>query len=353
MSLAFNQARKILGNTGSNPAVGCVIVKNDTLINLSHTNFKGRPHAEFIGLSKKKTNFKNSSLYSTLEPCNHYGKTAPCTDNIIKKSLKSVYYSKLDPDKRCFNKSKSILSKKKIRVVDYLCRKEGNDFYKDYFIKHRTKKVFITSKLATSKDYFISKRNNDWITNSYSRGRVHLLRANHDAILTTSKTVLKDNPTLNCRIDGLEKFSPTRFILDKNLKIRPKSKILNVSSKFKTYVFYNRPNFIKIRKLKKLNINAVRIELKDNKLDFEKIVAFIRSKGFYRIFVEAGIVFNNYLLKNNYINEFYHFYSNDLLGKMGLNSGKSLLRKVNKLKKNKKKINVNLYEDKLVKYLLK
>ena len=86
MNLAFNQARKIQGNTGDNPAVGCVIVKNNVLISLGNTNFNGRPHAERLALSNNKINFKGSSLYSTLEPCSHYGKTPPCTNIISKKS---------------------------------------------------------------------------------------------------------------------------------------------------------------------------------------------------------------------------------------------------------------------------
>ena len=352
MRLAFNQARRLQGNRGKNPAVGCAIVKNDTLVNLSHTKFNGRPHAEQIALTIKK-NFKNNSLYSTLEPCNHYGKTGPCTNIIIKKSLKSVYYSKIDPDKRSANKTKSILLKKGIKVLVGLCLKEGVNFYKDFHIKHRTKKIFITSKLATSKDYFISKKNNKWITNYYSRGRVHLLRANHDAILTTSKTVIKDNPSLDCRISGLEKFSPARFILDKNLKISTKSKIFSSSNKIKTYLFYNHINVSKLKKLKRLKINTVRIDLKNKQLDFEKIIFFIRSRGFFRLFVEAGIIFNDYLLKNNYINEFYHFYSSDLFRKKGLNSGRFLFKKIIKTKKNKKEVIVNLFQDKLVKYLLK
>ena len=106
MKLAYKQASKVLGNTGENPAVGCVIVKNNTLIALAHTNFNGRPHAERIALSSKKINFKDSLLYSTLEPCSHYGKTSPCTNIIKKKNIKSVYFSQFDPDKRSFNKTK-------------------------------------------------------------------------------------------------------------------------------------------------------------------------------------------------------------------------------------------------------
>ena len=86
MKLAYNQASKILGNTGENPAVGCVVVKNNKLISLAHTSFNGRPHAEKNALSNRKINFKGSVLYSTLEPCSHFGKTPPCT-NIIKKKI--------------------------------------------------------------------------------------------------------------------------------------------------------------------------------------------------------------------------------------------------------------------------
>ena len=111
MKLAYIQARKILGNTRDNPAVGCLIVKNNELISLTHTNFNGRPHAESLALSNKKINFKNSLLYSTLEPCSHHGKTPPCIDIIKKKKIRSVYFSKFDPDKRSFNKAIRNLSR--------------------------------------------------------------------------------------------------------------------------------------------------------------------------------------------------------------------------------------------------
>ena len=121
MELAFKQARKILGNTGENPAVGCVLVKKDKLLNLSHTNFNGRPHAERIALFGK-VNFSNSILYSTLEPCSHRGKTLPCTDIIAKKKIKYVFFSRLDPDHRSHNKSKIKLHPKKIRVFKNICK---------------------------------------------------------------------------------------------------------------------------------------------------------------------------------------------------------------------------------------
>ena len=190
MRLAFNKADKILGNTGTNPAVGCVIVKNNKLISLAHTNFNGRPHAEKIALSSKRVNFKDSLLYSTLEPCSHYRKTSSCIDVIKKKNIKSVYFSKLDPDKRSFGKAKKALNKYNIKTFENVYKSVGDNFYRDFYIRKRTNNIFISSKLATSKDLFISNKYKKWITNIYSRGRVHLLRANHDSILTTVKSIV-------------------------------------------------------------------------------------------------------------------------------------------------------------------
>ena len=134
MQIAFNQARKALGRTGENPAVGCVVVKNNSLLSIAHTNFNGRPHAEKIALSKKKINFKSSSLYTTLEPCSHYGKTPPCTSIIIRKKLKSVYFSMIDPDERSCDISLKKLNKHRIKVIKHISKSLGKSFYKDYLL---------------------------------------------------------------------------------------------------------------------------------------------------------------------------------------------------------------------------
>ena len=353
MKLAYNQAGKVLGNTGENPAVGCVIVKNNTLISLSSTNLNGRPHAEKIALSKKKINYRNSILYSTLEPCSHYGKTPPCTDVIRKSNIKSVYFSKFDPDKRSFKKAKKRLFKYNIKTYANVCKSLGQNFYRDFYISKKTSGIYISSKLATSKDLFTADQDNKWITNIYSRGRVHLLRANHDSILTTSTTILKDDPMLNCRINGMEKLSPKRFIIDKNLSIPLSSKVIKTASNIETYIFYNLVDNFKLKDLKKLKVRTIRIGFKDNHLDFNKIIIFLKKKGFYRLFVEAGINFNNFLLKNNYINDFYHFYSDELFGSNGFRNAKLFFNNMNKVKLYKKEIRINLFQDKLIKYLLK
>jgi len=113
MKLAINLARSRRGLTGDNPSVGCVIVKNDKIISIGQTGYNGRPHAEYNAIKNSFQNLIGSKLYVTLEPCNHYGKTAPCTKNIIKSGISEVYYSIDDIDKKVKGKSLKILSKKK------------------------------------------------------------------------------------------------------------------------------------------------------------------------------------------------------------------------------------------------
>ena len=353
MKLAFKQARKIKGNTGLNPAVGCVIVKDKVVISLSNTGFNGTPHAERKALSSKKINYKNSTLYSTLEPCTHIGKTLPCTDIIIKKKIKKVYFSIYDPDYRSYQKAKKILSKNNIYTYSNISNLYGANFYKDFYINKKDSGIFISSKLATSKDFFIKNKKKKWITNVYSRKRAHLLRSISEGIMTTSKTILNDNSILNCRIDGLEKYSPKRFILDKDLKIPLTKKIIKTAKKIKTYIFYNKLNIAKIKKLKSLNINTVKINIKNGFLDFDQIISFLKKINIKNILVEAGLEFNNFLLNKKYINVFYHFISNEVFKNKGIHNSKSFFDRMNKFKRIKKKISVNLFDDNLVKYYIK
>ena len=113
MSLALKQALINLGNTKENPAVGCVITKNNSLISVGHTSINGRPHAEYNAIQRSKQNLSDANMYVTLEPCSHHGKTPPCVKKIIKNNLNKVFFSIKDPDQRSYNKSSKILKKKK------------------------------------------------------------------------------------------------------------------------------------------------------------------------------------------------------------------------------------------------
>ena len=139
MRLALQQAHKSLGNTKENPAVGCVIVKNNHVISSGFTSINGRPHAEYNAINSSKVNLKDSELYVTLEPCSHYGKTPPCVNSIIKNKISKVFFSIHDPDLRSFNKSSDKLTKEGIYVNNGILKKEIKLFYRSYL---KSKKGF-------------------------------------------------------------------------------------------------------------------------------------------------------------------------------------------------------------------
>ena len=220
MNFAINLAENNKYLTGTNPSVGCVIVKNNEILTFAATNNGGRPHAESIALNKNRYN-KGTSLYSTLEPCSHHGVTPPCTNAIIKNKVKRVYYSVEDKDLRTFNKTKKILKSRKIVAISGLQKLNVKNLYKEYNYIRSNKAPYVIGKIASSSNLNIL-RNNSFITNEHSRRVSHILRFQNHAILTSYKTINTDNPKLNCRLNGLEKFSPTVVVIDKNLKIKKK-----------------------------------------------------------------------------------------------------------------------------------
>ena len=353
MSLVLKQAYKALGNTGANPAVGCVIVKKNSVIASGFTDIKGRPHAEQNAINSAKHDLKNSELYVTLEPCSHQGKTPPCVNLIVKKKIKKVFFSVKDPDIRSFNKSKKKFNKNKIMVVEGTNKSQIRRFYKSYYKLKSKNLPFITAKIAITKDFFSINKKCRWITNEFSRARVHLIRSTHDCLLTSSITVANDNPILNCRISGLEDKSPTRIILDKNLKISLSSRIVKSAKKINTIIFYNFFNKKKIEFLKKSKIKLFKIPITSkNEFDLIYVVKKIKTLGFSKILLEAGLTLTNVFLKKKLIDEFILFISSEKIYKNGANSFK---KSFDTLLKSKRKINqqVNLFGDKLFLYRLK
>ena len=352
MKLALMSAAKNVGSTNENPSVGCVVVKDNCVISSSCTNIGGRPHAEYIALNNSN-NTNNSDLYVTLEPCSHYGKTVPCVNEIIKKKVRNVYYSIKDPDKRSHNKCKSILKKKNIRVNSGILSSEVSNFYKSYLNYKSNNLPFVTAKLAISKDFFSGHRNKKWITNKYSRAKVHLMRSRHDCILSSSKTVISDNPSFNCRIKGLENKSPTRIILDKNLELPFASKIIKTVKKYPLIVFYNKNKVLKINKLKRLKVKLIRLKLNNKKeFDLHDVLKQIKNMGFSRIFLESGINLMTIFLKKKLINNFELFISSKKIGKAGFNNFKKSMTVYLKNKKNELNC-VNLFGDKFLSYKIK
>jgi len=352
MKLALMQAQRNLGNTKENPAVGCVIAKNDCIVAAGYTGTNGRPHAEHNAITYSKNNIKNSDLYVTLEPCSHYGKTPPCIKKIIKRKIKRVFFSLKDPDPRSYNKSTKQLKKNKINVQNGILGSDIKNFYKSYFKYKRNILPFVTAKIAISKDYFTKSKKKKWITNKFSRGRAHLIRSNHDCILTSSKTIIKDNSELTCRIRGLENHSPSRIILDKKLKIPITSNIVRTANKYHTIIFFNKIIKKKIKILKNLKIKLVKTSLgQDGNFDLKNILVKIKLLGFSRILLETGLKLTTNFLNKGLVDDFQLFISGKNLGKNGNNSFKKNMKL---FLKNRKFTNekVNLFGDKLISYRL-
>ena len=350
MRFAINLAKNQNGLTGTNPSVGCVIVKNKKIISYGVTNFNGRPHAEAIALNKNKHNNSGSSIYLTLEPCSHYGKTPPCTKAIIKSKVKKVYYSIEDTDLKCFSKSKKILKSKNIYTKSGLLIKNVKKLYKNYDYIKKNKMPYVIGKLACSSNLYILK-NNKLITNEHSRKVGHLLRYKNQGILTSYKSINTDNPKLNCRINGLENFSPIKLIIDKDLKINTSSYIVNNSYKSKTVIFHNSKNIKKINKLKFNKIKLIYLDInKYGYIDFKKIFLKIYDMGIHNLLVESGNTLTSNILKEKLFNEFYLFKSSKNINNKNAIHVKNINKTLNKTFKSKKNINTYLDNDSLIHY---
>ena len=353
MNLALNQARKTLGKTKDNPAVGCVIVKNDKLISAGFTSLNGRPHAEQNAINLSTEKVKNSNLYVTLEPCSNYGFTPPCVNLIIKKKIKKVFFSINDNDSRSYKKAKSKLKENNILVTKGILSKKVNTFYRSYNKFKKKTLPFVTSKLAISKDFFTVDKKEKWITNEHSRARVHLIRSNHDCIITSSQTINADNPRLTCRIEGLKNKSPARIILDNKLKIKVNSKIIKESNKHKTIIFYNKTNIKKISFLNKKKVKTYKVPLNDKKdIDLRFALEKVKKLGFSRILLESGIKLNKCFLDNNLVDDFIIFSSNKKLGNRGEKNIQKYLRVFMNYKK-KCIEKVNLFGEQFTSYTIK
>tara|TARA_B100001564_G_scaffold60057_1_gene46612 strand:- start:148 stop:1245 length:1098 start_codon:yes stop_codon:yes gene_type:complete len=338
-NIAFELAKINLGSTKENPSVGCVVEKNGSIISSGYTSINGRPHAEYNAL-KRKLDYKNSNIYITLEPCSHYGKTPPCTNIIKKKGIKRVFYSIDDFDLRSKNKSTKIFLKEKISTKKFYLKKKGLKFYESYNRFKNNRIPLIDGKIAISKDFYTKDKKNKWITNEKSRKLVHLLRSKYNALLSTSKSVNLDNSLLDCRIKGLADKSPDIIILDRDLTIKKNLKLFKTKIKRQIYIFTTKNKKNKIKWLKKNKVKVFILKRLSSRDDFVNFFKFLTKLNFSRIFIETGLTFVNFLLKNKLLDNIYIFQTANNLNKNGFNySSNNLIKKI-KLK-NKLKVYLN------------
>ena len=351
MSLALNLASSRHGLTGENPSVGCVIVKGDEIISIGQTGYNGRPHAEYNAIKNSNEILKDSTMYVTLEPCNHYGKTPPCTKEIIKNKISKIIYSVEDIDKKVKGKSKKILESKNIIVKKGLLQKKIIDFYKPYFFNRKNKTPYVTGKIAVSRNNLIYSRDTKRITDFYSDKVTHFLRYKNDSLMISYKTLNKDNPKLDCRLEGLNKFSPKRIILDNKLEMDTNSYIFRTANKHNTVVFYKNPIKKNISLFKKKGIHLIKSNLlKNGDFDFKEILKKLYIIGCRNLLVEGGNDLSKSIVKKKLFNQFYLFKSKKILSKLVPHKDFNCFNDLSRIYKNKKIINKQFGKDLITLY---
>ena len=319
IKLAHKLAKNKFGQTFPNPTVGCIIVKNSKIISKGVTSKSGRPHAEEIAITKAGDNSKGATMYVTLEPCFHSSKNGSCTDQIMRSGIRKIFISLADPDPRTHKKSINKLIKNNIDVNLGLEEEETYNLNKFFFKSVIKKQPFTKVKLAISEDEKIAWHNykSKWITNKLSREYGHKLRKKSQAILTTSKTIIKDNPKLTIRLKNRKEIHLPIIIIDKDLKIPKNSNILKGISYKRVIIFTSKKNK-KSEFLTKLGCEIIQCKLnRTNKFNLKKIFYKIYSLKISDILVEAGGIFFTELVKNNLVDELHLFKSKKHIGENG------------------------------------
>jgi len=228
MQLALALGRRGLGRTSPNPAVGAVVVKDGIIVGRGWTQAGGRPHAEVEALRRAGDAARGATLYVTLEPCSHFGKSPPCADAVIAAGVARVVSAIEDPNPQVAGQGYAKLRAAGIAVETGLCAREAAHDHAGHFRRIRDKRPHVILKLAVSSDERIAAAGGRQvaITGESARRRVHLLRAQCDAILVGIGTVLADDPELTCRLPGMEARSPVRVVLDSALRIPADRRLL-------------------------------------------------------------------------------------------------------------------------------
>jgi diaminohydroxyphosphoribosylaminopyrimidine deaminase / 5-amino-6-(5-phosphoribosylamino)uracil reductase len=239
MKRALELATLGLGSVSPNPMVGCVIVHDNKIIGEGWHRKFGGPHAEVNAVSQVSHTqlLKESTVYVSLEPCAHFGKTPPCADMLIANDVRKVVISNIDPNPVVRGKGIARLRAAGVEVVEGVLEKEGREMNKRFFASMEKKRPYIILKWAQTADGFIAMENFDsrWISNRYSRILVHKWRGEEDAVLVGTRTALHDDPQLNVR-DWIGR-NPLRVVIDRSLKLSPHLKVFDGSSKTICYNF--------------------------------------------------------------------------------------------------------------------
>ncbi|WP_367670697.1 bifunctional diaminohydroxyphosphoribosylaminopyrimidine deaminase/5-amino-6-(5-phosphoribosylamino)uracil reductase RibD [Sodalis-like secondary symbiont of Drepanosiphum platanoidis] len=326
LTRAIELAKKGRFTTSPNPMVGCVIVNNNKIVGEGYHFYPGENHAEINALKMSNKLSIGATAYINLEPCFHYGKTPPCVQALVSSGISRVVFSILDPNPKVSGKSFNYLKKIGIDVSYGLMKEESEDLNKFFIKKMTTGFPWISLKLATSLDGRIALKNGSskWITSTESRNDVQLYRAKNDAILSTSSTIIKDNPLLTVRknslplkIQKLYKNSffkqPIRIIIDSSNRINPKYKIFKNYGKI-LLIHLLLDNHKWLRNVKQIIIPKYVKNKNFNYIDIIYLFKYLGSKNINSVWIESGSNFAGNLIKLKIIDELILYQSPKLLG---------------------------------------
>jgi diaminohydroxyphosphoribosylaminopyrimidine deaminase / 5-amino-6-(5-phosphoribosylamino)uracil reductase len=292
MQLALTLGRRGLGRTWPNPAVGAVVVKEGVIVGRGWTQPGGRPHAEPVALNRTDGEARGATLYVTLEPCSHFGKSPPCADAIIAAGIARVVAAVEDPNPEVAGQGHAKLRAAGITVDVGLFAQEAAHDHAGHFRRVRDKRPHVILKLAVSADDKIGAAGGKpiAITGEAARSRVHLLRAQSDAILVGIGTVLADDPLLTCRLPGMEQRSPVRVVLDNSLRIPAGSRLIHTARETPLWVMASElADAPTAAGLGAAGAQVIRVPSKQGQgLDLAAVLRALSDKGITRLMVEGG-----------------------------------------------------------------
>ena len=337
MQRAIALAKKGAGFVNPNPMVGCVVVKDNEIITEGYHEYYGGLHAERNALTNTAADCKDATLYVTLEPCCHHGKTPPCTDIIIEKGIKKVVVGLLDPNPLVSGKGISILQNAGIEVVTGLEEDKIKELNKVFLKYIKTKRPYVILKTAMTLDGKIASHTGDskWITNEKSRQLVHKLRSEMMGIVAGIGTVKADNPMLNCRLEGQQTTDnrqqsvrqPIRIIVDTKASISLDSNIVKTANEYRTILAIGRDvtpvaseqttdnrQQTTVEKLKSFNVEILQCEEKDGHVDINDLMIKLGQMGIDSLLLEGGSCLNAAFLEAGCVDEVYAFIAPKIIG---------------------------------------
>lgn len=317
MRRALELSKKAEGLVNPNPLVGAVIVKDNRIIGEGYHEHFGGPHAEVNAFKSAKEDVEGATMYVTLEPCAHYGKTPPCADAIVRKKISKVVIGMVDSNPLVAGKGIEILRKAGIEVVTGILDSEIKKT-NEIFIKYITeKKPFCIMKTAMTIDGKIATAIGDskWISNEKSRAYVHEIRHMVTGIMVGIGTVLSDDPELTTRREGKISINPVRIIIDSTAKIPLDSKVLKCDEKTKTIIVTTKfASETKIEAIKQKGAEVIVTPSENNWVNLNYLMGVLGEMGIDSILLEGGSTLNYSALDEGIVDKVITFISPKIFG---------------------------------------